>query len=409
MKAPVEGNRSATARGWSWVLLVMILAGTGTLAGCWDRTEVNDLAIITAASIDRAEQGNVEVSVQVFISSSGQQGISQSGGSGGPNAMNKTTVRSEKGITVADAVSKLQEKLPRKIFWGHTEVFIFGEEAARAGIGKHIDYLLRHPQPREHSFLFISKGKAKELLSLMPPLERNLAEELREIARSRVQMEVTLRDVAEMLTAESGATAVPWIEPLPPEPGQTAKQKPAYILGTAVFKKDEMIGRLDAALTRGALFLRDEIHTATVTVPLERRDGSVSVEIIKNHTELIPVIRDNRWSLTVRMKAQSNVIQNTSTLDMNSLDVVRKLESKLNESLENRVTETLNRVQKEMKADILQFGDVFRIRYPAEYHKVKGRWDELFPQISVNVKAEVKVLRPGLNTIGRKIQSKSKR
>ncbi|MCI1068295.1 hypothetical protein MOQ17_20625, partial [Stenotrophomonas maltophilia] len=91
----------------------------------------------------------------------------QSGGGGiGAGGGDLTLVRSGDGVNIADAMSKVQARLPRRIFWGHCKVYLFGEEAAKEGISDHIDFLVRHPEPRNRAFLYVSKGKAEEMLAL---------------------------------------------------------------------------------------------------------------------------------------------------------------------------------------------------------------------------------------------------
>ncbi|MBR8644529.1 hypothetical protein KEH51_07950 [[Brevibacterium] frigoritolerans] len=53
------------------------------LSGCWDRIEITDLAIVTAAAIDKKDNDQIELSVQVFIPSSITSGGGQGGGSQG--------------------------------------------------------------------------------------------------------------------------------------------------------------------------------------------------------------------------------------------------------------------------------------------------------------------------------------
>ena len=91
-----------------------------------------------------------------------------------------TYTASQTGKNISDALSKLQE-IPRKIFWGQCKVFIFGEELAKKGIQKQMDFFLRHPEPRGRAYVFVSEGKAKSILELEPNLERYSAEVLRGI------------------------------------------------------------------------------------------------------------------------------------------------------------------------------------------------------------------------------------
>ena len=145
------------------ILCMLSLCGVILLSGCWDRVEINDLAIVTAAAIDATDDNQIELSLQVFIPKSLSSGGGQGGGGGGGGGAT-TLVRSHKGINMSDAMSKLQSEIPRKIFWGQCKVFIFGEKLAKKGIQKEIDFILRHPQARERAYLFVSEGKAKSVL-----------------------------------------------------------------------------------------------------------------------------------------------------------------------------------------------------------------------------------------------------
>ncbi|MDQ6600567.1 hypothetical protein RCG21_30420 [Bacillus salipaludis] len=86
------------------------------LSACWDREEVNDLALVTATGIDKKANNKIELSVLVFIPKGGGSQQSMDINSSG-NSSN-VLVRSAEGTTIADAMSKLQEKLPRTIFLG---------------------------------------------------------------------------------------------------------------------------------------------------------------------------------------------------------------------------------------------------------------------------------------------------
>ncbi|MDF2671248.1 MAG: grkc, partial [Paenibacillus sp.] len=122
------------------ILACSVLLTLLTSTGCWDRKEVNDLAIVMATAIDQLDNDRVELSIQIFIprSTGGAQELSSSGKS--QSGSKSTMVHSASGTTVADAMSHLQAKLSRRLFWGHAEVFVFGEARARKGISDDMDY-----------------------------------------------------------------------------------------------------------------------------------------------------------------------------------------------------------------------------------------------------------------------------
>ncbi|HWO96477.1 MAG TPA: Ger(x)C family spore germination protein, partial [Bacillus sp. (in: firmicutes)] len=138
-------------------LLLFFCGSVFLVSGCWDRVELNDLAIVTAAAIDKKGENEIELSIQVFIPKTLSSGGGQGGG-GGSGGGTMTLVTSKKGANLADALSKLQSEIPRKVFWGQCKVFIFGEKLAKEGIQEQMDFLLRHPQPRERAYMFVSEG-----------------------------------------------------------------------------------------------------------------------------------------------------------------------------------------------------------------------------------------------------------
>jgi spore germination protein KC len=373
-----------------FVLLVFLLSG------CWDRREVNDLALVTAAGIDKKSDHVIELSVLVFIPKGSSSQQEMSGSPGGGSA--QTIMRYAEGTTIADAMSKLQEKLPRHIFWGHCEVFIFDEELAKENISDHIDFIIRHPQLRERSQLFISYQKAKEILKLMPPLERDISEVLRELGNLEIGMNITTKDFSQMLT-ESGEGALPWIKILPPEEDSEKQQTIAFINGTAIFKENKMIGQIDNALTRGVLWLRNEVKLATITIkPKVEEGGYISMNLLIAKSKLIPKIENGKWKIVVKATAETDIIQNTTNLDMSSPDVVKPLEKLLNKDIKDKILATLSEVQKNYKTDIFGFSDAFNRKYPKVWAKQKYRWNDIYPEIEVSVDSNIKIHRFGMGT-----------
>jgi spore germination protein KC len=365
------------------------------LTGCWDRTEVNDLAIITAAGIEKNDDKTIELSVQVFVPRS-QGGVQQmNGGGGGASSVGQTFVRSAQGTTIADAMSNLQEKFSRRIFWGHSEVFIVGQKLAKDGIRGSMDFMMRHPQVREGAYVLVSKEDPKLVLRLSPSLERSSSEVLREMAKSKIVLKVTLKDLMQRMQGESEAVGLPWVEALPAGSGRTKNQNDPYLVGTAVFKKDKMVGHIDDKSTRGVLWLRDEINTAVITVTPKEAKGLISMKLLRAHTVLIPKIENGKWSVTVKVDTEDDVIQNGTTMDIRNLKYIKALEHDLEANVETRAQEALDQVQKKMRADIFDFARAFNRKYPKVWHQEKDRWDEIFPEVEVNFEVKANIRRPG--------------
>jgi spore germination protein KC len=364
------------------------------LSGCWDRREVNDILIITAAAIDLAEDNTIELSIQGFIPKGGGQAM---GGAGG-GTESKSLVRSAKGVSIADALSKLQAVFPRHLFWGHTEVYIFGEALAKDGVRAGLDFMVRNPNVREEAFVYISKGKAKDILLLTPPLEANSAQVLQEMSNFKIGLKVTIGDLVQMLIGDAETAVVPWIEIVPTLSEEDPKKTITNINGSAVFKRDQMIGRLDARTTRGLMWIRDEIKNAYVTISPDMAEGHITFFLLRSRTKLIPKIENGKRVMIIQVETEDDVIQNATELNIADVQVTEHLVKKLEDDIRNRILLVCKKVQKQLKTDVFGFAEAFHRKYPKQWKQMKERWDVIYPDIEVKVIAKAHIRRIGMNT-----------
>ncbi|WP_208592396.1 Ger(x)C family spore germination protein [Gracilibacillus suaedae] len=367
------------------------------LTGCWDRKETNDLWVVTGVGLDQTKGGEVEVTVEIH-SPSGNEGDG-AGGEGNQAGGNKTILQTGKGVSIPKAIEDLDTKLPREILWSHTEAIVINKELAETGIREELDFFIRHPEPRLRSYVFISEGNAKDIMALLPPLERSSSEVLIELAKSEILMKVTLFDLMEMLKGESGASILPMIDILPPEEGKQPLETIAYINRSAILEHGRMIGTITDRLTRGVLWFRNEIKESTVTVKPEEADGLISMKLIKGRTELIPKIDGNQLKMTVKVETIDDVIQNKTNWDLKNMEKHKMLEKELAQKIEMRLTDTLEMVQKEMEVDIIDFGETFRQKHPDKWKSIKRDWKERFPSVEVTFEIKASVLRTGQGSI----------
>lgn len=361
------------------------------LSGCWDRVELPDLAIITAAAIDRLDNGETRISVQLFI----PRAIT-SGETGENPSLAPTFVREGTGDNLANAISKLQINVPRRLFWGQCKIFIFGHELAKQGIRDEVDFLARHPRPREKSLLFVSAGEAKEALTLVPPLERYSGEALRKLTQDEYGTITTLRDVDMALMGESESVSMPYIKKL----GVQEKTRKSYqtipvIEGTAVFKKDKMVGMLNMRETRGLLWLKDKVKRSTISIKLKGEDGEITMTPTLGRISYSPKIIENRWIMNLNMEIEGDIVQNETHVNLLNEAVMMKIKKEYEAALKERVAQTTKTLQHELKTDVIDFGRRFHQKYPKEWKKVRHRWDEKFPQVEVKISVNAKVRRPG--------------
>jgi spore germination protein KC len=372
--------------------LLVILLPVFILSGCWDSIEIQNLAIITAAAIDSEENHKVKVSVQIFIPRT-----ITSGESGEDPSLGSTFVREGIGKNLAEAISVLQTNIPRKLFWGQCKIFIFGHDLAKTGIRNELDFLIRHPAPRINSNLYVSEGKASNLLKLIPPLERYSGEVLSKFSQHQeVGVDTTLSDISKDLTEASQSFSLPYIKRLKSdEYARKSYETIPTIVGTAIFKKDKMIGNIDLEETRGLLWLSRKIQRSTVSIKPEENENEVIMMPTSGSVSFKPQIINNQWIMNIQIQVEASIIQNETFLSLLQEDVITKLEKGLENKLRDRISKTLEKIQKEYQADVVGFGRRFHQKYPEQWKKVKDHWDEKFPEVDVKLSVNATIKRSG--------------
>jgi spore germination protein KC len=381
--------------------IVSITCSSLLLSGCWDRTELNDLSLVKAIAIDKTKNNKVNVAAELFLSTHTSQGMAGGGGGGGgAGGAQEKFVQTATGLDVADATTKLQEKLSRKIFWGHDKAFIIGESLAKSGIQNVLDFIVRGVGIRERTYVFVSEGDAKKILDVTPPLERNEAEVLRKMAESKIVMGVTILDLWKMAESEGRAAAIPMIrlsKPVNPQ-GDKNNEGIAYISKVAILKNLRMVGAVDDRTARGIQWLKNEVKTPIITVHPKGSKGLVAFHILHARTRLEPSIRNGTYTILVKGETKDDIIQNTTNLDTMSPVIIKKLEGEMAQQIERRMYQALDQIQKGMKADIFGFGAAFHRKYPKEWEKMSDHWDEIYPKVKVQIAIDAHILRPGVVT-----------
>lgn len=386
------------SRAARWILTLLIGAGAPFVSGCWDRSEVNDLAIILAAGIDQENRNSVKLSVEVYIPKGGEAGTTQDAMSPSGGGGRQTLVSSATGVSLSDAMSHLQERLSRKLYWGHNHVFVIGKERAEAGLEDDLDFVLRYPEMRERANFYITEGTAMEVMKVMPQLERSTMEALRELSKTEVGSRVDLKQLLELMSrSPDQAFYLPYVlrGTEMTDNRNVRDSNVPYFKGMAILKRGKLVGTVDNETALGVLWLTDRIKTSTMIVyPMST--GSISIRLSRSETEVKPHIgTDGRWSLSLTVRYEGEVTQNTSGLDLMKPDQFKRIVEGANATIRRRMEAALKEVRTGMKTDVLDFGEAFRRKYPKQWRAAKGGWENRFAQIEIALDVKADTIRPG--------------
>ena len=82
--------------------------------------------------------------------------------------------------------------------------------------------------------------------------------------------------------------------------------------------------------------------------------------------------------------------KNKITSDNKTVD---KIEKDINKYVENLIIKGLNLVQKDLKSDVIGFGNLIYKKNPKYFNKMN--WDKEFPKLKVNIQSNIKLTTKG--------------
>lgn len=348
--------------------------------GCWDRRELEDRELVTAMAIDKGKKG-LNVSVQVPIPAN----IVGSGSSGGGSGKS-VQVFSEESLTLADALTKLREKMDKNLFLGYLGLLLLGEEQSKTGIINLLDMMRRDPFIQRRVFPVVTKGRSQQLLTNgteMEQIKTMFIENMIEAGKETESlMPSTLNDV--LISLSTPTRQVPVLNYVGLAQGQYKW------LGLAVFRKDRMIGTLTPNESIPLLHIREQKRGQLLLTSCPKGEGYVQFFPLN----LRRTIRVNsKPSLHIQIELEGRVLEKTCKYIGDKIKQTEKIEKQVEKTYEQMAKRLITKSQNEWNLDIFQLGHYVNAYHHAIYKK--SNWTQMFSQIPIDVSYHVYIRREG--------------
>lgn len=371
------------------------------LTGCWDKRELNELAITLALGIDKVEgEDEYEVTAQVVVPSA----VSMKDGTGGT----AVTLFTENGETVYEALRRMTKVSPRKIYPGHLQMLIIGEELAKEGIGESLDLLARDWELRPDFYVVVAKDvTAREILNVTTDLESIPASKM--FAGLKVSEKawagtygVTLDELIVDLISEGKEAVLTGIQLVGNKQIGSTQQniesisKPAQIkyANLAIFKEDRLMGWLTEQDSRGYSGITNSVKSTVTSISCPN-EGKSTIEVTNFHSKIEGNIVHGKPEVNIHTKAEGNVGEVRCKIDLKNPESIQELEKIYEKEATRIINETIDVLQEEYQSDIFGFGEAIHRSNPEEWNKIKENWDEEFSDLTVNVKVDMKIRLTG--------------
>lgn len=371
------------------------------LSGCWNSRELNEIGIAVGLGIDKTEDDQVLVTVQLV--NPAEISTKQSGGGRAP-----IVTYQEKGDTVFEALRRMTKTVPRKTFFPHLRMLVIGEEVAREGIATSLDLLERDQEFRPDFYVVIAKEhEAQDILDLLVPVEKITAQNL--FAKLETSSKVWAPTVAlkfgnllDEFTSQGKQPVISGVQIKgDKESGKLMENlqsaDPATRLqynDLAVFKGDKLQGWLDESQSKGYNYITGNVKSTIVNIPC-KKEGSISIEVLRTKTKVKAEIINGKPSVNVNLKAVGNVGEVECPINLQESKTITQLEKQTERDIKKQISHSLDAAQSTFQLDIFGFGEVIHRKDPVYWQKAKNNWDERFTDLEVSVKVDAQIRQTG--------------
>ena len=372
------------------LLLIMLVLSSLILSGCWDRRELNELALVMGVGVDVCpEEEEIDLTVQV-IKTEAMPTPAGNGGSGGDEKQFWNVKRSGKNVFAV--IRDFTHEVSRKLYFSHNQIIILGDELLEESGEKYLDFFVRDHESRLSVLVFAAEGKASDVLDVEPEITKIPAFDIASLAQMQANtsqtVSIRLIDFVNSMASDSKEPVLPILKIKNSDEGEIVE-----ISGTAIFKDNKKVGELDELETRGFKWAANKIDGGVLDV---RTDGGyVEVEIKSSDTKAMPKINDDgKITIKIEIELEGIIGCVQDDIDLESLEVIDKVEKDTEEFIKREIENTFD-ITKRYGADIYGFGELVEKYKYKQWHNYKDDWIQHFKEIELEIKADVAILEPG--------------
>jgi spore germination protein KC len=365
------------------ILLIIILVFNTTLfSGCWNYREVNTLAIVMAAAVDRDPFSDEYILTIEVVRVSGGESRTQLG----------RRIYESRGLTIFDAARNVIIEIGRRAYWSHSKAIIINSSIAEEDISDVLDWFYRDQELRRDVNIFIVRGdEASHVLTSDIGMDDTIGYNLYQTIRNRKGVnkypETELGEVVGNLSQPGRGIILPTID-IEYEQGKDM----SHVNGSAILKGTKVIGYLNAEETRDVLAVTGKLKKGvfpTKNIMNTGEDITMELYSSKNKTEI--QYEDDRITIKVNTKLEMGIAEITGKIDFTKNDIKKSLEADIGRVAGERITQTINKVQNEFQCDIFDFAAKMQIQHPKDWKQMKEKWNEKFSSASVKVAVDVHI------------------
>lgn len=388
----------------------LILLLLPLLSGCYNYRELNELGITTAVSIDYKDDAFYVIAE--VINPIKQQDASSSNNSPFVNYNSSSS-------SLQDAFRKVVLESPRQLYAAQLEIIVLSEEVVNNHLEEVLEYFARDPEARTEIKIIVAKTedstKAITLQTLLTSLSSSNIINSLDLQSKVLGMAypVTLNELLNMYIDPYLEVVLPSMTlygnyEIGDEKENITTSSPKAIVkidGSTITKDNKILGYLDLEESKILNLINGKLKETIIK--MNYYDGYIIFEPnrIKVSRELD--IKNNIIKINISGYSKTKEIQ--SNINLKDPKEVKKLNKALNMELEKKITDTFNSIREKYGTDVFGFQELYyRTNYKYFKENCTNWYEDIYPKIKLEVKANVRLYEKGSTLGGLKYERKNK-
>ena len=371
---------------------IIIIITIFLLTGCYDKKELNKIAILTATEINKIDDEYV-INAQVV----------------NPQAPDKTTnieapffIYTGKGKSIQEAYRQIKLSSSRYLYPEHLRIVIINESIAKEDISQILDFYLRDPSIRTEFNVLI--GKSNDIISTITPLNQISASSIIDTLEINnnylgISNNTTLNEIAISYLNPNTEIILPSIKLNNPskekdteENTKSTKINSIYELsGLAIFKDNKLQGYLTNKESITYNMIKNNIENSILTYECEK-NKYLTLEIITSKSK----ITAKNKKINIDLSIQATINESSCSTKLNNKKNIEIIEHNLEKYLNNNIKNDIDYIRNKYNTDIFGFLDTIYKQDYNTYIKIKNNWyNNEFKNIPINIKTKIRIVGIG--------------
>jgi Ger(x)C family germination protein len=373
------------------------------LTSCWDRREIEEISFVLALAIDPLEEKELEQYEAQFKKETGleaEQLFKTTYQIVIPSTLTEGRQLEEKAFFNISSVGRTNFKIlrniaarrSRRLNFEHLKAIIINEEIARTGaLGKMIDLYIRDHEMRRRTLMFVSKGKAENVLEKKLPLE--------------MMPSISIKMIQENYPAHQGMPTPVEIGAL----GAAVIDDKSYIIpritskkgedlvvagaGVILGKENKLVGWLGEEDLEGYNYILGEAENAILET---RFEGNLFVYELDNmDTEIYYTRKNSSDHFQIQIKTEGTFAENwLEGVEIGDQATLEELERAIEEEINFVTGKIVKKMQEEFHADIFKLYSAVKKKNYQYWTKIEDQWDGkdgYFSKAAIEIDVKAKI------------------